>query len=430
MQVFLIVWLGQVISLLGTAITDVALRIWVTQTTGSVTQFALVLVFMSLPGIVIAPFAGSLIDRWNRRWALILSDSIKAITVFVMMILVTADQMKLWHIYIAISVVSACMSIQWPAYFSAISQLVQPRELTRANGMVQISKAFALIMGSLLAGFLVEAIQVQGVLLLDFITYIIALITLFSVKFPEVVNTAPRKTVTAEQIWQETLSGWQYVVKQPGLLQLLILMAMTYLTNGIVQVGFMPLVLSFASSSSLGIVLALSACGMLLGSIAVSTWGGLKNRIQTIILFVLIQGVCLGFGGLQPALWVITLGGFGYLFSQPVVVSNNQTIWQSKVPIDLQGRVFALQTWTEKISMIVAQLGIGLLIDYLFEPLMATDGALAPIFGPVLGAGKGRGIALLIILVGLGNILVSLIASQTPRLRRIEQEIPDAIVAH
>lgn len=429
MQTFWIVWLGQIISTLGSKITEFSLGVWAYQTTGSVTQFAFILVFSYLPNFLISPFAGALVDRWNRRWAMILSDSVTGLTGLSLMVLVASGHLEIWHIYISVSIGSLAKAFQWPAYVASIPQLVPRHRLSRANGMVQVSRAVASILGPTIAGFLVAAIQIQGVLLIDAGTYIIALISLCSVRFPAVTHPKPqRQLVKLNQLWLETVSGWNYVVQRPGLLRLLMFFSVTYLTEGMVQVLFWPLVLSFASESQLGIVLSISGCGMLLGSVVVSTWSGLKRRIYGVLFLVGWQGLCLCLGGFQPSMIVAAIGGFGYLFAQPIIVSCNHTIWQCKVPIDLQGRVFALQNQVEKAILILTQLSIGPLVEGVFEPLMTEGGLLSDSIGQIIGVGDGRGSALLLMIVGITNLFAAAIGYHTPRLRRVEKELPDAIM--
>ncbi|MEL7034329.1 MAG: MFS transporter [Cyanobacteria bacterium J06592_8] len=432
MQTFFIIWLGQVVSVLGTYITDFALGVWVYQETGSITQFAMTVVFMHLPNLMVSAFAGILVDRWNRRWIMLLSDFTKSVMAIILIMLVTSNQLQVWHIYIAVSLSSFCTGFQWPAYIAAIAQLVPKHQLNRANGMVQVSRAVARILGPTIAGFLVTSIGIQGVLSLDFCTYSVGIITLLLVNFPQVqpttTQTVAEKTASLAVVWEEAISGWSYVAERAGLLRLILFTGIIYLTEGVVQVMFWPLVLSFGTPDQLGIILSVSGCGMLFGSITVSAWGGrLGRRMYSILFFVALQGLCLCLGGLKASVIVAGIGGFGYLFAQPIIISSNQTIWQCKIPIDLQGRVFALQSVIERFSMISTQITIGPLVDHFLEPMMAENGLLADSVGRVIGVGPGRGISLLLVILGLINVGASIIAYRTPRLRRVEKELPDAI---
>ncbi|MDY7021593.1 MAG: MFS transporter [Cyanobacteriota bacterium] len=432
MQTFFIIWLGQVVSVLGTYITDIALGVWVYQETGSVTQFAMTVVFMHLPNLLVSAFAGFLVDRWNRRWIMLLSDFTKSIMAIVLIMLVTSNRLEVWHIYIAVSLSSFCTGFQWPAYIAAIAQLVPKHQLNRANGMVQVSRAVARIIGPTIAGFLVTSIGIQGVLSLDFCTYSVGIITLLLVNFPQVKSTATQnvaeKAASITTVWKTVTSGWSYVAERAGLLRLILFTGVIYLTEGVIQVMFLPLVLSFATPDQYGIVLSISGCGMLFGSITVSAWGRrLGRRMYSILLFVGLQGLCLCLGGLKASVIVAGIGGFGYLFAQPIIISSNQTIWQCKIPIDLQGRIFALQSVIERFAMISTQVTIGPLVEQVLEPMMAENGLLADSVGKVIGVGPGRGIALLFVILGLMNIVASIVAYRTPRLRRVEKELPDAI---
>ncbi|ERT04364.1 major Facilitator Superfamily protein [Lyngbya aestuarii BL J] len=353
----------------------------------------------------------------------------------IMMLLATSNQLEVWHVYIAVSLSSLCTGFQWPAYIAAIAQIVPKQHLSRANGMVQISRAVARILGPTIAGFMVQSIGIRGVLLLDFCTYSAGIITLLAIHFPVLktttTQTVAQKTASLAQVWNEAISGWNYVAERAGLLRLILFTGVIYLTEGVVQVVFWPLVLSFGTSSELGIVLSISGCGMLFGSIAVSAWGGrLGRRVYGILFFVGLQGLCLCLGGFKASIFVAAIGGFGYLFAQPIIISSNQTIWQCKIPINLQGRIFALQSLIERSAMISTQLTIGPLVDRLFEPMMAENGLLADSLGKLIGVGPGRGIALLLILLGMLNIGASITAYRTPRLRQVEKELPDAIASN
>ncbi|HIK32453.1 MAG TPA: MFS transporter [Oscillatoriales cyanobacterium M59_W2019_021] len=431
MRIFILVWWGQLVSLLGSNLTEFALGVWVLQKTGSITQFALISLCIHLPNLLASPLAGAIVDRWERRRAMILSDSVSGVVEISIMVLAFSNQLEVWHIYIAVAISSLFGAFQWPAYTAAIAQLVPKQKLGRANGMVQVSRATAKILGPVIAGILVEIIGIKGILVVDFGSFLFALVTLSIVRFPQLERTAPRqnskKSLGIGQLWSEMVSGWNYISVRPGLLMLMMFFMVTYFSEGLLQVLMWPMVLSNSSGVGLGMVLSVAGCGMLLGSIAISAWGGPKRRIYGILLFMFLQGLCLLLGGIRPTVIVAAIVGFGYLFARPIIASCNQTIWQSKVPLHLQGRVFALQNVVEKSLLIVALLSAGPLVERVFEPLMAPDGLLADSVGQLLGVGPGRGIGLLFVLMGMLNILVTAIAYRTPRLRRVEKELPDAI---
>lgn len=429
MRIFVLIWLGQTISLVGSHLVEFALGVWVYQQSQSVTDFAIISLLMYLPQVIISPIAGALVDNRDRRFWMILSDSVAALITCILIPLVYNNHLAIWHLYVAVAISSIFNAFHWPAYTAGITQLVPVQHYNRANAMVQASRAAGKIIGPLLAGFLVKTVQLEGVLIFDLLTFIFAVVTLALVKFPklEKEKNLAKNTGTISQLRADILYGWQYIKEREGLLWLLCLFGMIFFTEGVLQVVFWPLILSFTSSFQLGVVLCISGFGLLFGSLFLSWWGGPRRRVYGILLFVPLQGLLLCLGGSQPSIVLVAVGGFGYLFAYPIIVSCNRTIWQNKVPINLQGRVFSLQLMLEKSLAIVAYIITGPLVDNVLEPMMSPDGLLANSLGSIIGVGKGRGIGLLFIFLGIGNIVISAIASRQPRLTRVEKELPDAL---
>ena len=426
-RVFLVIWAGQLVSLIGSGLTGFALGVWVYQHTGSATQFALISLFTTLPGIVFSPLAGALVDRWDRRWAMILSDAGAALCTLSMALLLMANRLQVWHIYLAMGLSSTFSAFQWPAYSASITLLVPQKHLGRASGMVQMGEAIAQIVSPLLAGVLMQVIHIQGIILVDFATFFCALFTLLAVRIP-----SPKRTTEGQagqgSLIREAAYGWQYIRVRPGLLGLLLFFAMANLAMGVVEVLFTPLVLSFATAAVLGMLLSVGGIGFLAGSLLMSVWGGPKRRVYGVLGFNLLAGIALFAAGFPPRAWIIGLAAFWVFFSFPMINGCSQAIWQSKTAPDVQGRVFALRRMISWSSLPLAYLAAGPLADRLFEPLMAKGGPLANSVGRVIGVGPGRGIGLLYIIMGLVILLATLVAYTYPRLRRVEDELPDCLV--
>jgi MFS transporter, DHA3 family, macrolide efflux protein len=429
MQTFFIVWIGQVISLLGSKLTEFALGFWILdqtyQDTGTITQFALTILFMYLPKVIISPLAGVLVDRWNRRSVMIMSDLGTAIVTFVMLSLVWSNNLAVGYIYLALIISSSLNAFQQPAYMAAIAQLVPAKNLSRANGMVQASFAIAKIAAPAIAGLLMKFLGLETILSIDIATFVIAIITLVTVKFPDFKRFTKTRRKVINQVVSDVVAGWNYIVLRPGLIRLVCFIAISYFTMGMLEVVLWPLLYKPGSTDQLGIVLSVGGCGMLLGSVLMSVWSGPKNRVRAIISFVGLQGVIVLIGGLKISPIILAVGIFGYLFSQPIIVSCNQAIWQSKVPTRLQGRVFALQQTLERSLAICAYLLAGPLVDNVLNPLMTEGGIVAQIIGRFINTGMGQGVTLLLVLLGILNLMVVAIAYKEPRLRHLETELPD-----
>ncbi|MCC0177313.1 MFS transporter [Waterburya agarophytonicola K14] len=429
MQTFFIVWIGQVISLLGSKLTEFALGFWILdrtyQDTGTITQFALTILFMYLPKVIISPLAGVLVDRWNRRSAMIMSDLGTGIVTLAVFFLVGSNNLAIWHIYLALTITSSFNAFQQPAYIAAISQLVTAKNLSRANGMVQASFAIAKIAAPAIAGLLMKFWGLKTILSIDIVTFTIAIVTLLSVKFPDFKRFTRRRRKVVHQVASDAVAAWNYIALRPGLVRLVCFIAISYFTMGMLEVVLWPLLYQPGSTEQLGFVLSVGGCGMLVGSVLMSLWSGPQNRVKAIISFVGFQGIIILIGGLKISTFILAIGIFGYLFSQPIIVSCNQAIWQSKVPSRLQGRVFALQQTLERSLAICAYLLAGPLVDNVLNPLMAEGGIIAQSISKFINTGMGQGVTLLLVLLGLLNLTVVAIAYREPRLRYLETELPD-----
>ncbi len=426
LQVFILIWFGQLVSLIGSGLTSFALGVWVYQSTGSVTQFALISLSTTLPLIAISPLAGALIDRWNRRWVMILSDSGAGLSTLAIALLLAAGHLEIWHIYLATAVSSSFSAFQWPAYTATTTLLVPKQHLGRTSGMTQLGRAVAQLISPVLGGVLLVTIQLQGLILLDFATFLFALVTLLSVRFPKAKSIATREAGKGSLL-RETAYGWTYITARPGLLGLLIFFAASNFLLGVVQVLVTPLVLSFASPAVLGTVLSIGGSGMLVGSLVMSTWGGPQRRMNTVFGFTLLIGLCILAAGLRPSAPLFALAAFLFFFSLPIVNASSQAIFQRKVAPDVQGRVFALNGAIAGAAMPLAYVVAGPLADQVFEPLMAPDGIFARSIGRLIGVGPGRGIGLLFIVMGALTMLATIAAYQYPRMRLVEDELPDAL---
>ena len=426
MRVFIIVWLGQLVSLVGSGLTSFALGLWVYEHTGSVTQFALIGLFTALPNIVLSPLAGALVDRWDRRWVMILSDTGAGLCTLIMAFLFLTNRIEVWQIYLAAGASAAFGTFQWPAYSAAMTLLVPQKHLGRANGMVQFGQAAAEILAPALAGVLVLTTRVQGILLIDFVTFFFAVTTLLLVRFPAHETTTAAQA-RKDSLWREASYGWRFITARRGLLGLLVFFAVVKFLWGMVGALIAPMILGFTSADVLGAIISIAGGGMLAGSLVMSAWGGPKRRIDGVLHFELLSGLCFLLIGLRPSAWPVALGAFGAHLTIAIIYGSNQAIWQSKVPPNVQGRVFATQQMIAKSTTPLAYLTAGPLADKLFEPLLASDGPLTGSIGQITGVGPGRGIGLLFIVMGILKVAVTLGGYLYPRMRLVEDELPDAI---
>jgi MFS transporter, DHA3 family, macrolide efflux protein len=422
-RTFFTIWFGQLASIIGSGLTNFGLGVWVLTETGSVTQFALIIMFASVPAIVAAPFAGVIVDKWKRKWLMVISDSIAGISTIIIFVLIYFNVFEVWHLYITAAVSSLFSSFQMPAYQATIPLLVPKAQLGRANGLVQMADALSIVFAPVMAGFLLTSMGIKGILIIDFLTFIIALSTLLFVKFPEL--SLSEKDSKKVSFFQDALFGWRYIIDRPGLRGLLVYFAVVNLLLGYFNVLLQPLILSFTNERMLGIALSITGIGMLVGGITMSIWGGPKNRVLAVIGSGAISGFFLMLLGLKESVLLVTLATCLMFLLLPIGNAASQVIWQSKVPLNVQGRVFALRRMIAISLSPIAYISAGPLVEKVFDPAV-QNGGFAQGLTKLIGTGDGRGIGLLFILLGAGWIVTSLVVFLNPRVRGLESEIPDA----
>lgn len=430
MKTFLVIWAGQLVSIIGSGLTGFALSVWMFEQTGQATPLALNALFFNLPRVILSPIAGSIADRYNRRMILILADCGAALTTLAVAMILVSGNLQVWHIYLTTAISSAFSAFQEPAYRASITMMVPKKDLARAGGIQQIGFAIQSILTPLIASVLYLSVGLEGVILIDFATFFIAIGALLVVRIPQ-----PRATTeTGEEgekqsMWQDSLFGWRYLRKQPGLFGLLWYYAAVNFFLSLSGVLMLPLVLSYGAAMDIGVIQMAGGAAMLIGGLVMGVWGGPKSRlIWGVVAAIALSGFGYFLAGLRPITWVIGAAQFVILFFIPISAALSQAVWQKKVAPDIQGRVFAIRAMIAYLIIPLANLVAGPLADNVFEPLLEEGGALSGSFvAGLVGVGAGRGIALIFIVSAISLWVTSVYAFTNPRIRNLEEEIPDAI---
>jgi MFS family permease len=425
MSVFILIWFGQVLSLVGSRTTTFALSIWVYQHTNSTTQFTLLILSTTLPTILISPIAGVIVDRFSRRWIMIISDFCAGLCTLLIAWLFISNHLEVWSLCVVSAISASFNAFQGLAYSSATTLLVPKAQLGRASSMTQIRLAIAEILSPVLAAALLVTVQLSGIVIIDLSTLVLALICLLVVKFPEISSTENPDAET-DSFWQQITFGWKYLVVRPGLLGLVMFIAIINFLVGSAEALTTPLVLSFASAQSLGTIYSIASSGLLVGSVVMTIWGGLERQINTIFVSMTFLGISYVLAGLTASTVIFTIANFLIFLMFPIINGSIQVIYQKKVSPEVQGRVFAFRSAAVQGFLPLSYLTCGALADQFFEPIMAKDGALANSIGQIIGVGHGRGMGLMFIILGLFSLVATLIAYLYPRLRCVEHELPDA----
>lgn len=428
MKAFTMVWLGQVTSLIGSAMSHFAVGIWAWEKTGQATPMAMIGFFGFLPLILITPIAGVLVDRWNRKLVMALSDIATGLTTIVMLILALTNTMEIWHLYIIAAFNGIFGSFQWPAYSAAISLMIPKKQYTRASGMISLAETGSGILAPVLAGILIGRIGIEGIFFVDIITLVFALSMLLLVKIPNVDRSQAEETGRGN-FWHELGYGFQYLFSRASLLSLQLVFFFGNFFASIAYALIAPMILARTSgnATTLGSIQSVGAIGGVIGSLILTAWGGPKKKI----LGVLFGWIGTGFLGvaLFGATWFIPVWMAANFLGNaipPVLNGSNQAIWQSKVAPDVQGRVFSVRRLVAQITSPLSLLIAGPLADKVMEPAMLDQNTvISRMLGPAFGTGPGSGMSIIIVACGLLMALVGILSFSFPKVRNVETLLPD-----
>jgi MFS transporter, DHA3 family, macrolide efflux protein len=427
MAAFFVIWIGQIVSVLASSMTQFGLTIWMYQQTRSATAMGLMQVFFITPFLIMSPFAGVMVDRYNRKLMMMVSDLVAVLATGGLLVLMALGKLEFWHLYIAAVFNGIGNTFQWPAYSAAIGTMVPKEQLGRVNGLLSLMEAGPGVVAPLLAGALLPLIKLTGIMTIDVITFFFAVATLAVVYVPQPVRTEEGKRAQGNML-KEAAYGFRYIFARPSLLGLQLVFFFCNLFSGISMTVFAPMVLARTNQNSLifGTVQTAGAIGAIVGGIVMSAWGGFKRRVHGVLGGWMYSGVLgtlvLGLKFGLPA-WIT--GSVLNALSIPLINGSNQAIWQSKVAPDLQGRVFSarrLIAWmTNPISPIIG----GTLADFVLEPAMKGNGLLPHTFGWLVGTGPGAGMGLLMIICGVLISLIGMAGYFFSPVRNAEDLLPD-----
>jgi MFS transporter, DHA3 family, macrolide efflux protein len=424
---FTIVWAGQVVSLLGANMTRFAITIWAWQETGQATTLALVGLFSFGPAVLLSPIAGALVDRWNRRLVMMLSDLGAGLATIALLLLYLSGSLQVWHLFVLGAWSGAFSAFQFPAYSAAISTMLPQRQYARASGMLALAESISTIGAPVLAGILLAVVGVAGVFVIDIVTFSVAIVALLLVAIPQPPPSAEGIAARASLL-SDAGFGFRYILARPPLLHLQLLFTSVNFIATFGGVVIAPMVLARTVGDQLALASVHSAMGAggVVGGLLLSVWGGPKRRIHGVLLGMAGAGLLgtLPLGLARSVPWWMAAAFVSAAFI-PILNGANQAIWQSKVPPDLQGRVFATRRFIAQITAPLAMLAVGPLADRVMEPALQPDGALADVFGPLVGVGPGAGMSLMLVVVGLIAGGLGLTGYLRPLVREVETRLPD-----
>ncbi len=425
MRNFIIVWLGQLVSTIGSSMTSFAIEIWVWEITGKATTLTLVGFFSLLPSIIITPLSGVIVDRFNRKFLMMVGDTVAVLSTIFILLLHLNNNLQIWHFYLTGAIVGTFNQFQSLAYSASVSLMIPKQHYTRASSLQFVSGYGSNIIAPALAGYLYTVIGFLGIWLIDIFTFVIAISSLLFVSIPQPLPTT--KNESEVNVWQDLGLGWRYIATHKSLLALLVLNLLFWLPHDIGDSLYAPMILSRTNNNTLMLGSLASAAGFggVTGAIIVSTWGGFRRKIKGILFGMIGAGISKIVFGLGRTPWVWIPAQFCSSFNFPLNGSSDSAIWLAKVPPNVQGRVFAARSLLLQIASAVGYLIAGPLADQVFTPALQSEGVLVGILGGLFGTGTGAGIALLYVICALSMLLVGWLGFSARVLRDMEDILPD-----
>jgi MFS transporter, DHA3 family, macrolide efflux protein len=390
-KAFRILWAGQSLSLLGSGMTRFAVMIWAFQVAGTATSLVLLGFFNCLTYVIASPFAGVLVDRWNRRSVMVLADLGAGLMTVFLLAMFWLGRLELWNLYLAVGMVGIFEAFQEPAFSASISLLVPRQDYTCSNALLGLGRSAARMLSPAFAGLLLPLAGLGTVMLVDLFTLSLALLGLLLVRIPApAVSAADRQANGSFR--HEIKFGAAYILKRPGLRGLLFTFFMINLFGTLTYFSVLsPMILT--RTYLVSATLSFLVCDAMM---AVST---------------------------SPAGWIAA----GLLAEVTIafIVSPYFAIWQEQVPTDVQGRVFAMREMVQVTSQPLGYLAGGLLADHLFEPFMLGGGGLATILSRLVGSGPGSGMAVMFLFTSLFGALTGLLGLLSPAICWLDQNPSD-----
>ena len=415
---FLILWFTQLLSTLGSSMTSFALVLWSYQDQGSALTTALLSVCSYAPYVLVSIFAGALSDRWNKKATMLCCDTFAALCTSTVLLLAASGQLHMWHLYLLNGLTGLMNTVQQPAADVAVTLLTPEKHYQRVSGLRSLSYSLNNMLAPALGTALYTLLGLEWVILFDLATFLLAFCSLL-LFIPIPQGPKPERT---ESLLRSTQAGLRYLGENRGILDLILFLAAINLTASMFNAALPALARPrpWGGENVLGLVQSVSGVAMLGGSIAASLLPAPKSRVRvicnTLLLAMSTENFILALGR-DLSLWCVgaALGWVGI----PIMNANLDALFRSRIPVDIQGRVYAARNSFQFFTIPVGYLLGGFLVDQVFEPLAA---ALGPdsLWAALFGTGKGAGAAGLFLAMGFLGVATCLLLRRDKRIWALE----------
>lgn len=418
---FLILWITQSFSALGSSMTSFALVIWSYEQQGSALATSLLAICSYGPYVLLSIFAGALSDRWNKKIIMLVSDSFAALCTVSVLVLMASGNLRLWHLYVINTLNGLMNTVQQPASDVVVSILAPQKHYQRVCGMRSFSNSLVTVLTPMLAAALLSLTGIHAVLLFDLLTFAAAFGTLlFFIKIPQADGPVG---VKRESVLQSAKSGLEYLKNNRGILDIILFLAVINFTASIYNAALPAMLLSRAKGGelALGMVNGMTGAATVAGSILVTVLPPPKSRVRVILNSLLFsmstENFILAFGKSVPV-WCFGVV-LGWIFI-PAMGANMDVLFRTRIPVEMQGRVYSARNTLQFFTIPLGYLCGGFLVDKVFEPFMAAQAA-DSLWALLFGAGKGSGAALLFFVIGVFGALSCIPFRTDPHIWKLEE---------
>ena len=421
MKNFYKLWLGELISNIGSGMTAFALSVYIYEKTGSVSYVSLITLLSFMPSIILSPIGGLLADRYDRRLLMIIGDLFSGLGLVYILWSIQAGEKSIVPIFIGITFSSIFTSLLEPSYRATLTDILDEENYAKASGLIQAAGSAKYLISPVIAGMILSVADIRVILLLDILTFITTCLMIFLV----------RKSMNSEMqnykkdSFKGLLEGLFIIKENRGVYSLVIIMFFVCFFMGFIQILIRPMILALSNVKTAGMMESLCALGLLIGSLWIGIAGIKKNYSKILAVACFFCGIFMSMTGVNENLAIIGISTFLFFSTLPFMNSCADVLVRVSVPNELQGRVWGLISLITQMGTVVAYIISGIMADCIFEPMFNKNGILVENIGIIIGTGKGRGIGFMLILSGIGMLIMAIIIWKNREIREVSEKCVD-----
>lgn len=421
MKNFYKLWLGELISNIGSGMTAFALSVYVYEKTGSVSYISLITLLSFMPSIILSPIGGLLADRYDRRLLMIIGDLFSGLGLIYILWNIQAGEKSIVPIFLGITFSSIFTSLLEPSYRATLTDILDEENYAKASGLIQAAGSAKYLISPVIAGMILSVADIRVILLLDILTFITTCLMIFLV----------RKSMNSEMqnykkdSFKGLLEGLFIIKENRGVYSLVIIMFFVCFFMGFIQILIRPMILALSSVKTAGMMESLCAAGLLIGSLWIGIAGIKKNYSKILAVACFFCGIFMSMTGVNENLAIIGISTFLFFSTLPFMNSCADVLVRVSIPNELQGRVWGLISLITQMGTVAAYIISGVMADYIFEPMFNKNGLLVKNIGMIIGTGKGRGIGFMLILSGMGMLIMAIVIWKNGKIREVSEKCVD-----